>query len=74
MLENKEVEKRYFLIKEAEEEIIEKIKKLEARDDEVVKIVKEMKKSEVKVLRDNKWQIEEELISTEEREGLYSKE
>jgi len=68
------VEKRYFLIKEAEEEIIEKIKKLEARDDEVVKIVKEMKKSEVKVLRDNKWQIEEELISTEEREGLYSKE
>jgi len=42
------------LIKEVEEEIIEKIKKLEAKDDEVVKVVKEMKKTGVKVLKNNK--------------------
>jgi len=32
-------------------DIIEKIKKSEARDDEVIKVVEEMKKAEVKVLR-----------------------
>jgi len=42
------------LIKEAEEEIIEKIKKSEARDDEVIKVVEEMKKARVKVLRNKK--------------------
>jgi len=43
------------LIKEAKEDIIEKIKKLEARDDEVIKAVEEMKKTGVKVLRNEKW-------------------
>ena len=43
------------MIKEAKEDIIEKIKKLEARDDEVIKAVEEMKKTGVKVLRNEKW-------------------
>ena len=39
------------MIKGAEKEIIEKIKKSEARDDEVIKVVEEIKKARVKVLR-----------------------
>jgi len=39
------------LIERAEKDIIEKIKKLEARDDEVIKAVEEIKKAGVKVLR-----------------------
>ena len=42
------------MIKGAEEEIIEKIKKSEARDDEVIKTVEEVKKAGVKVLRNEK--------------------
>ena len=34
---------------------MEKTKKLEAKDDEVVKMVEEMKKTKIKVLRNNKW-------------------
>jgi len=49
------MEKRQLLIKGAEEEIIEKIKKLEAKDNEVVKVVEEIKKTGVKVLRNNEW-------------------
>ena len=45
-----------------EEEITEKIKKSEAKNDEVVKMVKEMKKVGVKILRNNEWQIEIELV------------
>ena len=43
------------MIKGAEEEIIEKIKKLEAKDNKVVKVVEEIKKTGVKVLRNNEW-------------------
>jgi len=43
------------LIKRAEEDIIEKIKKLEARDDKVIKAVEEIKKVRVKILRNEEW-------------------
>jgi len=33
-------------------DILEKIRKSEAKDDEVIKVVEEMKKAEVKMLRD----------------------
>jgi len=59
------------LIEEAEKDIIEKIKKSEARDDEVIKVVEEMKKVEVKVLRNEEWQIEDDLV--ERRKGIYAK-
>ena len=48
------MEKGQLLIEGTEEEIIEKIKKSEAKDDEVVKVVEEIKKAGVKVLRKNK--------------------
>ena len=48
------MEKGQLLIEVTEEEIIEKIKKSEAKDDEVVKVVEEIKKAGVKVLRNNK--------------------
>jgi len=46
------------LIEGVEEDIIEKIEKiqkLEARDDEMIKAVEEMKKAGVKVLRNKEW-------------------
>jgi len=47
------IEKGQLLIEEAEEEIIEKIKKSETKNNKVVKVVEEIKKAEVKVLRNN---------------------
>ena len=45
------MEKGQLLIEGAKEEIIEKIKKLEAKDNEVVKMIEEIKKIGVKILR-----------------------
>jgi len=53
-LEIRVTEKEQLLIKGAEK-IIEKIKKLEVKYNEVVKAVEEIKKAEVKVLRKNEW-------------------
>jgi len=47
------MKKRQLLIKGVEEEIIEKIKKSEAKNDEIVKAVKKDEKMEIKVLRNN---------------------
>ena len=55
------------MIEEAKEEIIEKIKKLETKYDKVVKVVEEMKKTGVKILRNDKWQIENELALKKEK-------
>jgi len=52
-LEIRVMEKIQLLIEEAKEEIIEKIKKSKVKDDEVVKIMEEMKKTGVKVLRND---------------------
>ena len=59
------MKKRQLLIEGAKEKIIEKIKKSKAKDDEVVKVVKEMKKAGVKVLRNKEWQIENNLVLKE---------
>ena len=61
------MEKIQLLIERAKEEIIEKIKKLEMKDDEIVKVVEEMKKTKVKVLRNNEWQIEDKLVLKERK-------
>jgi len=66
-LEIRVMEKGQLLIEEAEKEIVEKINKLEAKNDEMVKAVEEMKKAGVKVLRNNKWQIEDKLILKERK-------
>jgi len=54
-LEIRTMEKRQLLIKGVEEEIIEKIKRSEVKDNKIVKVVEEMKNAGVKVLRNNKW-------------------
>ena len=46
-------------------DIVEKIKKARSKDEEVVRIVKEMKKVRVKELRGEEWKIEEDLIIKE---------
>ena len=46
-------------------DILEKIRKLEARDDKVIKAVEEMKKAEVKMLRDEEWKEEDGVMLKE---------
>ena len=47
------MEKEQLSIEAVEEEIIKKIKKSEVKDDEIIKVVEEIKKTRVKVLRNN---------------------
>ena len=47
------MEKGQLSIEGVEEEIIKKIKKSEVKDDEIIKVVEEIKKTRVKVLRNN---------------------
>ena len=47
--------------------MIEKIKKTKSKNEEVVRVVEEMKKVEVRVLRDDKQQIDRELVLKEEK-------
>jgi len=58
------MEKEQLLIKRAEKEIIEK---LEVKNNKVVKVIEEIKKIEVKVLKNNEWQIEDELLLKERK-------
>ena len=55
------------LIEGPDEGIIKKIKETRDKDEEVIKVVEEMKKAEVKTLRDEEWQIEEGLVLKEGR-------
>jgi len=59
------IDRKQWLIEGVKEDIIEKIKKSEARGDEVIKAVEEMKKAGVKVLRNEEWQIEKDLVLKE---------
>ena len=43
------------LVEELEKEIVKKIKEVRDKDEEVIKIVEEMKKAGVKTLRDKEW-------------------
>ena len=63
--ENQVFIKNYWLcslhevvIEEPEVGIVENIKKARSKNEEVVRVVEEMKKAEVKVVRGDKWQIE----------------
>ena len=46
-------------------DMLEKIKKVRSKDEDVVRVVKEMKKVEVRELQGNKWQIEGDLVLKE---------
>ena len=46
-------------------DLLERIRKSEAKDDEVVKAVEEMKRAGVKMLRDKEWREEDGLMLRE---------
>jgi len=54
-----------MVIEGPEVDILEKVKIARSKNKEVVRIVEEMKKVRVKVLRGDKWQIEEDLVLKE---------
>jgi len=53
------------VVEEPEVELVEKIKKARSKDEDVVRVVEEMKKAGVKELRGNEWKIEGELVLKE---------
>ena len=53
------------VIEGPEVELLEKIKKARSKDENVVRVVEEMKKIKVKEIRENKWKIEGELVLKE---------
>jgi len=55
------------LVEGPEEEIVKRIKEARDKDEEVIKAVEEMKKTGVKTLKDEEWQIEEGLVLKEGR-------
>jgi len=55
------------LVEEPGEEIVKKIKEARDKDEEVIKVVEEMKKAEVKMLRNEEWQVKEGLVLKEGR-------
>jgi len=50
------------LVEEPEKEIVKRIKEARNKDEKVIKAVEKMKKAEVKILRNDEWQIEEGLV------------
>ena len=48
-----------------EVELVEKIKKARSKDENVVRVVEEMKKAEVRELRGDEWKFEEDLVLKE---------
>ena len=54
-----------IVIEEPEVDIVEKIKRARSKDEEVVRIVEEMKKAKVKELWGEEWQIKGELVIKE---------
>jgi len=55
------------VIERPEVDIVEKIKKARSKDEEVVRVVEEIKKAGVKVLQGKKWQIKGNLVLKEEK-------
>ena len=55
------------LVEGPQQEIVRKIKEARDKNEEVIKVVEEMKKAEVKTLRDEEWQIEKGLVLKEGR-------
>ena len=53
------------VIEESEVDILEKIKKARSKDEEIVRVVEEIKRVGVRVLQGNKWQIEKDLVFKE---------
>ena len=50
-----------------EVDLVEKIKKARSRDEDVIRVVEEMRRTGIKELRGNKWKIEENLVLKERK-------
>jgi len=48
-------------------DIVEKIKKIRGKDEEIVRIVEEIKKAGIKAVREEEWQLERDLILKERK-------
>ncbi|KAF7783141.1 hypothetical protein Agabi119p4_2517 [Agaricus bisporus var. burnettii] len=59
------MEEGHMLINAEEGEILDEIRKSEAKEDDVVKAVEEMKRAKVKSLRGDEWRLEEGLVLKE---------
>ena len=55
------------LVEGPEKKIVKRIKKARDKDEKVIKVVEEIKKARVKILRDEEWQIEEGLVLKERK-------
>jgi len=55
------------VIERPEVEILEKIKIARSKDEEVVRVVEEMMKTGVKVLKREEWQVEKDLVLKERK-------
>ena len=53
------------VVEEPEVELVEKIKKVRSKDEDVVRVVEGMKKTGVKELQGNEWKIEGDLVLKE---------
>ena len=53
------------VVEGSEVDLLEKIKKAKSKDENVIKIVEEMKKAEVRELQGNEWKIKEDLVLKE---------
>ena len=62
-----EVKAMEQLVEGPGEEIVKKIKEARDKDEEVIKVVEEMKKAGVKMLRNEEWQVEKGLVLKEGR-------
>ena len=56
------------VVKELETILVEKIKRARERDEEVVRVVKEIKKARIRMMRDDEWKIEGDLVLKRELE------
>jgi len=61
------------VIKEPKVNILEKIKLAKSKNKGVVKVIEKMKKIGVKVLREDEWQIEGNLVLKEEKKNMYQR-
>ena len=53
------------VVEELEVDLLEKIKKARSKNEDVIRVVEEMKKTRVQELRGNEWKIEEDLVLKE---------
>ena len=63
LIKNNWIHNMYEVVVEGPEvDLLEKIKKAKSKDEDVIKIVEEMKKVEVRKLQENEWKIKEDLV------------